>query len=258
MTRNQVRKVPEVIPSASPFGAQSQHGEAKTQLGPSNVNSRTFPILFSPTMVRALVDGQKTETRRPISSPLAKAAPGDLLWVRETWHATFCDDVDPSRPYRNYHETPKAQRVSKLNQSIRYFEAEMRNDDDHRFVPPRWVPSIHMSRWASRITLIVEKLRFCRLQDITDAEAIAGGVGVEQVIDPRSRRQATTASGSRSEPKEFGKHWDELYKRSGSRLVDNPEVVSLTFSVHHCNVDSPRAQGYAIENRSPNRMLNDD
>ena len=265
MVQDQVQKVPKVIPSVLPFEARPQCDKTKTQLGRGNPNCRIFPILFSPTMVRALVDGQKTETRRPISSPLAKAAPGDLLGVRETWHATFCDDVDPSRPHRNYHETPKAQRVSQLNQSISYFEAEMRNDDAHRFVPPRWVPSIHMSRWASRITLVVEKCRFCRLQDITDAEAIAGGVGVEPVIDPRSRRQATTASGSRAQPKKFGKHWDELYKRSGSRLVDNPEVVSLTFSVHHCNVDSLRAQGHTektslLPNRSnsPNGSLIDD
>ena len=234
--------MPKDILSALPFGAQQQHGEANSQLGPGNVNCRIFPILFSPTMVRALVDGRKTETRRLVSSPLAKATPGDLLWVREKWHATFRDDVDPSRPHRNYHDTPKAQRNSELNQSISYFEAEMRNEDSDRFVPPRWVPSIHMSRWASRIILVFEKRRFCRLQDITEAEAIAGGVGTEEVIDPRSRRQATKAPGSHAQPKAFGKHWDELYKQSGRRLADNPEVVSLTFSVHHGNVDSLRAQ----------------
>ena len=209
-------------------------------------------------MVRALVDGRKTETRRPISSPLAKATPGDLLWVRENWHATFRDGVDPSRPHRNYHDTPKKQRVLTLNQSISYFEAEMRNEDAHRFMPPRWVPSIHMSRWASRITLVVEKLRFCRLQDITEAEAIAGGIAVEEVIDPRSRREAPTPLGSRTQPKAFGKHWDELYKRSGRRLADNPEVVSLTFSIHHCNVDSLRAQIHPEKNRSPNQMSTND
>lgn len=191
-------------------------------------------------MVRALVEGRKTETRRLLSSPLAKATQGDLLWVRETWHATFSDSVDSNKPHRSYHDTPKAQRVSELAQSIRYFEAEMRNNDNQRFVPPRWVPSIHMSRWASRITLVVEKVRFCRLQDITDEEAIAGGVGVEDVVDRRSQRQATMPPNNRAQPKEFGKHWDELYKRPGNRLADNPEVVSLRFSVHHGNIDRLR------------------
>ncbi len=209
-------------------------------------------------MVRALVDGRKTETRRPISSPLARATPGDLLWVRENWHATFRDSVDPGRPHRNYHDTPKKQRVLALNQSIIYFEAEMRNEDAHRFVPPRWVPSIHMSRWASRITLVVEKLRICRLQDITEGEAIAGGIAVEEVNDLRSRRESSTPLGSRAQPKAFGKHWDELYKRSGHLLADNPEVVSLTFSIHHCNVDSLHAQNNPVENRSPNRVSNND
>jgi hypothetical protein len=134
----------------------------------------------------------------------------------------------------------------------------MRNEDARRFVPPRWVPSIHMSRWASRITLVVEKLRFCQLQDITEAEAIAGGIAVEEVNDPRSRREAPTLLDSRVQPKAFGKHWDELYKGSGRRLVDNPEVVSLTFSIHHCNVDSLHAQFHPEKNRSPNRMSTSD
>ena len=76
----------------------------------TNAVHPTFPILFSPTMVRALINGRKTETRRPVSSPLARAMPGDRLWVRETWHVSFRDDTDVDRPPRTYHDTPKDQR----------------------------------------------------------------------------------------------------------------------------------------------------
>jgi hypothetical protein len=86
-----------------------------------------------------------------------------------------------------------------------------------------------------------------RLQDISEAEAIAGGIAVEEVNDPRPRREAPTPLGSRAQPKPFGKCWDELYKKSDRVLADNPEVVSLAFSIHYCNVGSLRAQNHPDE-----------
>ncbi len=197
----------------------------------------TFPILFSSTMVRALINGRKTETRRPVSSPLARAMPGDRLWVRETWHVSFRDDTDVDRPPRTYHDTPKDQRVVQLAHEVHYFEEEMRKAPAHRFMPARWIPSIHMNRWASRLTLIVKEVRFCRLQDITDAEAIAGGVGEKEVIGPRARRHPASGNRTGAQSGQFGWHWDSLYRKPGSRLADNPEVVSLAFSVHRCTVE---------------------
>jgi hypothetical protein len=132
--------------------------------------------------------------------------PGDRLWIRETWHATFADSHDPSKGHRSYHDTPKDQRVAHITRTIDYFEAEMRKESAHRIAPIRWVSSIHINRWASRLMLVIKKLRFCRLQDITDAEAIAGGGGEEEVIDPRSRRRAITSPNSRMQPKKFRQH----------------------------------------------------
>lgn len=145
------------------------------------------PILFSAPMVRALLSGTKTQTRR-----VAKArkypsllepgrwadgyvldlgnrewlmrdcpygAPGDALWVRES-HWWFKDEHDPVTGYF----PPKL-----TAEDVKY----RADGDDGRKV---WRPSIHMPRWASRITLQITGMRVERLQDISAADALAEGV----------------------------------------------------------------------------------
>lgn len=137
-------------------------------------------ILFSAPMVRAILDGRKTQTRRVVkdqrldgvadvlrrASPRRRgeyefmwaepdheislkpyAVPGERLWVRETW--------------REHPETGLP---------------EYRANDD--FDGVRWRPSIFMPRWASRIMLDVVSVRIERLQDITEADILAEGVTV--------------------------------------------------------------------------------
>jgi hypothetical protein len=146
------------------------------------------PILFSAPMVRALLAGTKTQTRRvvkpqpdivrlePITAEITSGfvakktpederhgrlgkiircphgLPGDRLWVREAWSG------DKHRvDYRA--------------------DGESRHD---RMVGG-WRPSIHMPRWASRITLEVTGVRVERLQDISEADAKAEGVKPREV-----------------------------------------------------------------------------
>jgi hypothetical protein len=128
------------------------------------------PILFSGEMVRALLEGRKTQTRRiikpqpDIADPeLEKVLPaawedgfidvkcpygiiGDRLWVRET----FC---------------------AESQQTIHY-----RADGWEYDGGGGWKPSIHMPRWASRIDLEVTAVRVERLQDISEADAVAEGI----------------------------------------------------------------------------------
>lgn len=136
---------------------------------------KDHPILFSGAMVRALLDGSKTQTRRalkvrcqeigerddgslwPWSENADTAAdhwhacpygqPGDRLWVRET----FCDLDDGEFEYR----------------------ADGECDPN---VVPRWTPSIHMPRAASRILLEIVSVRVERLQDISEADCWAEGI----------------------------------------------------------------------------------
>jgi len=137
------------------------------------------PILFSAPMVRALLAGTKTQTRRAVKpqpwilagellcwkddalTPEEMAQrcphgqPGDRLWVRETWttHA-FLDDTPPR---------------DLTTRSLHY-------QADGVIKTGKLRPSIHMPRWASRITLEVTGVRVERLQGISEADAQAEGL----------------------------------------------------------------------------------
>lgn len=110
------------------------------------------PIIFCAPMVRALLDGTKTQTRRVVGrgTSVLRVYPrwrlGDRLWVKETFG-------------------PRAGGV--------VFRADDGNDCPDG---GRWRPSIFMPRWASRITLEITEVRVQRLQDISEEDAIAEGI----------------------------------------------------------------------------------
>jgi hypothetical protein len=142
------------------------------------------PILFSAPMVRALLDGSKTQTRRVAKLTCAGhvkepgghrrwhpadfdsrfacpyGQPGDRLWVREAWAR---DDEDGMLMYRAD--------VGSGNDADDW--ERNRLDGVSRF---RWRPSIHMPRTASRITLEITGVRVERLQDISERDALAEGI----------------------------------------------------------------------------------
>lgn len=126
------------------------------------------PILFSAVMVRELLSEGKTQTRRPLKDVptwlpdsfatdpgvLAKCrygAKGDVLWVREAYQVPALMDVQ-------YRATP----------------GPRHGHWDPEFGP--WKPSIHMPRWASRLTLLITEVRIERLQNISEEDAIAEGI----------------------------------------------------------------------------------
>lgn len=167
------------------------------------------PILMSAEMVRAVIDGRKTQTRRIVKlirhpswsggfyvkrpnsgcmvgiqtlveggfkdagyfSPFG--CPGDRLWVRETWtEALFSAfDAPPKHP------KPGRQFVGAL------YKAD--NPATHRV--SKWKPSIHMPRWASRITLEITEVRVERLWDISEEDAKSEGVMpcLNEIGEPR-------------------------------------------------------------------------
>lgn len=152
------------------------------------------PILFSGEMVRAILEGRKTQTRRPLKpQPIPHETggwrygkkyryacaggatpsddllllhecpyglPGDLLWVRETWA---------------HIERPHTIENSFFEDREEYIFAA---DNANFFADKigKWRPSIHMPRAASRLTLEITNIRIERLLSITESDAIAEGV----------------------------------------------------------------------------------
>lgn len=155
------------------------------------------PILFNAPMVRALLDGSKTQTRRvvnithktpglaaclapPIGEPRPGTAaelcpygqPSDRLWVRETW---YCDHFDVQKgPYLEVADA----------RELLVYRAD--NECPYEAEQPVWRPSIHMPRWASRILLEI----------VSCSEPDAKAEGVMQLdADDNPRPEVRTKDG---------------------------------------------------------------
>lgn len=177
------------------------------------------PILFSAPMIQAILAGTKTQTRRVVKglalywlnnakfTPEYVALPdnylspygfaGDMLWVRETWarvgacdpgflvyRATYPNDLPP-----NIENVPPADDVT-------------------------WKPSIHMRRADSRLTLRVTSVRVERLQEITEADAMAEGWSPDTKQPPVEWFRAL---------------WDDINADRGYRWLDNAWVWVIGF-----------------------------
>lgn len=188
-----------------------------------------IPIIFSAPMICALRDDRKTQTRRlawrcPCKpgapkhvcgaggyggwqpSPWQKVKPRDRLWVREG----VCMHRDGD---------------------IWQYLADGPNPDLEWW---RSRPSIHMPRWASRLTLMVTATKIERLQDISAADSIAEGVECATCV--AMGRSACQRLGCFASQAAFTELWCRLH---GPDSWDaNPEVVAITFKVHRCNIDA--------------------
>ncbi len=179
------------------------------------------PILFSGPMVRALLEGRKTQTRRAMKWPSGYepdhaavqrlqdrgewaqkspyGQPGDLLWVRETWANIALNGYTPVYLYRA--------------------DSEQLPPRDARAADSTWRPSIHMPREASRLTLKIIEVRVERLQQITEGDVIQEGCPKEVLYGTGWYRDL----------------WNEL---NGARSwAANPWVWVLTFTVEKRGVD---------------------
>ncbi len=160
---------------------------------------RERPILFSAPMVRAILDGRKPQTRRIIrdewwrcldpedEDDRAQAltmcpygVPGDRLWVRETWGPSYAQHVSSGRS-RTLGGTWGCPAHPEWRACVVY-----RADGDMPQAPDGyetagWIPSIHMPRWVSRITLEITGVRVERLQEISEDDARAEGVTTSDI-----------------------------------------------------------------------------
>ena len=156
---------------------------------------KPIPILFSGPMVRSILDGTKTVTRR---TSLTRWQQGARLWVREAFAMT------PDGPV---------------------FRADVADGAGRK-----WKPGIHMPGAICRLRLRVTDVRVERLTAITDADAVLEGVAWDAGLGlwriPGTDLMARTPSDA------FRLLWDEI---NGTRLpwVRNPDVARIAFEVIH-------------------------
>ena len=157
------------------------------------------PILFSAPMVRAILAGTKTQTRRMVNAKWSARCPygqpGDRLWVRETWQAVNGNDrarhiVTHPRPDRGWLEYAATPRL-----------------DEPAY---KWRPSIFMPRWASRITLEVTGVRVQRLHDISEADARAEGIDFDPGEGGTFHVAGLAGCGSDSAVDAYRKLWEAI------------------------------------------------
>nr|WP_238315005.1 hypothetical protein [Methylobacterium organophilum] len=249
-------------------------------------------MIFSAPMVRALLEGRKTQTRRilkpqppewatfcqqpkmlnvehrwvpsglwrwsePEQSPRRPLrqwpvdADGDHYWLQPAWSTGDRLWVRESIRAEDCHET--------WNHGVRYLaddawamvvsHNEVESDafgrwwllngyrsDDPDLTGGQKVPSIHMPRWSSRLTLIVKGVKVERLQDISEEDAIAEGVQAIAGVDGATAIAPTPARHFGATPVDaFARLWEHI---NGVGSWDtNPWVVAIGFSVFRSNID---------------------
>lgn len=147
------------------------------------------PILFSDPMVKAILEGRKTKTRRIIKFKDLKRNPDNDPWYRDhiwswrnksgLWTDHTQDGLLKKCPYgiqgdHLWVRESWAWNTGKLachKEFIQY-----RADGEPLIWDQRWHPSIHMFRWMSRITLKIKTIHVERLQDISEEDAEKEGV----------------------------------------------------------------------------------
>lgn len=192
-------------------------------------------IIFNSEMVCAILDGHKTQTRRIMnnqpctlsgetisvqqddfnfrwagdlhndtsgwfSCPLGKV--GDRLWVRETFKTGVC--TESTIAYKATHKPSDL--------------------EEGWYEEIKWTPSIHMPRWASRITLEITDVRVERLNDISQSDAIAEGAPPSHPTIDAISRECGFPDFSRSW---FGQTWWHIYGKKNWQ--DNPWVWVIEF-----------------------------
>lgn len=215
------------------------------------------PIIFQGKMVRPILNGDKTQTRRVLKTQPGKfqhidhdesqgwhmwwdvvtydanlvmgadqeyvslkcpyGQPGDRLWVRETWRCLhWVESEEDQRGLQIINYQADGKQIFK------------------RFSPGKkarhtvgWRPSIHIRRWASRITLEITGIRVERVQEISEEDAKAEGVGRESDFEIETHTGGCVQKVLRHR-RAFETLWDSIAK-PGKKWVDNPWVWIVEF-----------------------------
>lgn len=214
------------------------------------------PILMNGAMVRAVLNGSKTQTRRALKwqpdypiiitndphtnryqiaerEPVTEAEllrdcpygqPGDRIWVRETFGYVSPDEHQ--RPHSECNIEYRADLAPDCTDSPGSWPVAECAGDPAR---PRWRPSIHMPRVASRILLEIVSVRVERLQDISDADIVAEGIDMEALEESQDRYDIVCKGSGASGRATERAAWRELWESTGGDWEANPWCWAITF-----------------------------
>lgn len=224
------------------------------------MNPAEHPILFNGEMVNAILDGRKTQTRRPLkpqppedfedpcqgrdghwfvfdnrppdildSYPLRSpfGQPGDALWVRETWrpvvegwHSYWEFAADGTSKAMHGHDD-----VLHLKRvALRFHGADKARHSE------AWHPSTQMPRAASRLTLTVKRVWVERVQSISAEDALAEGVDVPRcACECCAMSSAMCPADASVAVESFASLWDGIYAAKGLGWDANPWVWACEF-----------------------------
>ena len=220
--------------------------------------SRVLPILFNTEMVRAILYGRKTVTRRALKHPFEVHSngfitkpkgnerlcpyeplyqPGDILYVRETWAFIPCIGCD-GRCNRgqamNCYDLQAVEYAdgSSISDGCFVYRTDYGDTEDDSFPPSmfKWRPSIHMPKQAARIWLKVTDVRVERLWEMNTGDFLTEGVVIrpEAYNDPENAYQQARAA--------FIDIWDPTIKQADHGKYSwaaNPWVWAIEFE--RCN-----------------------
>jgi hypothetical protein len=240
------------------------------------------PIIFSAPMVKALIEGRKTQTRRILKPRPEFCGAGrstdpqnhadreswgwqdydagcwrtlderdtlirptfylrDRLWVREAVRAVEHEDGTDAVEYL---ADAACVRIDNTMQAADRWLALYHygaRGPDRKNREGQKVPSIHMPRWASRLTLTVTAVRVQRLQDISEADAEAEGIqrlkSGRGFYDPTVSKAAVRFGEWTSTARQgFCRLWNSIH---GPDAWDaNPWVCAISFTVEQRNIDA--------------------
>ncbi|WP_302421241.1 hypothetical protein [uncultured Citrobacter sp.] len=224
-------------------------------------------MIFNGEMVRAILDGRKTQTRRPLKwkqtrfteigeredgsnwpwsedtekvcdhwHPCPFGAVGDRIWVRETYQGPLFDYEHMESYLEDSFKFEKPDFCAYRADGKPAPEFYDADDNLHC----GWRPSIHMPRWASRITLDITDVRVERLNGISETDAEAEGIDMEALFDSQDCYDCIADHNMTGRPTAKGAFkylWESIYGEENWQA--NPWVWVIEFKVVPNVQDNP-------------------
>lgn len=189
------------------------------------------PILFKGEMVKAVLDGSKTQTRRIIKLTNIKRNPDNDKWYKDkiwSWrvkNGLWTDHTEEGL----LQKCPFGQIGDRLWVRETYHPLDNKGAAlyraDGQCEVAKWTPSIHMFREYSRINLEIINVRVERLREITEADARSEGVGLTNFDN--TKKMVTFNNFKNA----FMHLWDLIYSKNGCGSENNPWVWAVEFKV---------------------------